>query len=120
MNYRPLTTVAKSMSAAAIRASQKAYVESAASVPVKPSSASTASARATNQVICFGGDSLILFLPLSSTRTSWFSIHAPLTLLSVFWARAIPARMASSKLLGEEALISVTRATDIGELLSLG
>src|SRR4030042_5742741 len=50
------------MSAAAIRASQKSYGLSAAIIPVWPSSASTASARAMNQVICFGGDSFILFL----------------------------------------------------------
>ena len=49
-----------------------------------------------------------------------FSIHAALTLVRVFWAHATPALMASSKLLVEEALISVTRATVIGKLLSIG
>ena len=37
-----------------------------------------------------------------------------------FLGARIPTLMASSKLLVEEALISVTRATDIFELLSIG
>jgi hypothetical protein len=40
-----------------------------------------------------------------------------LTFLRVLWARATPALSASSKLFVEDALISVTRAIDVGELL---
>ena len=47
------------------------------------------------------------------TSTLWSFTHAPFTFFSVFEARFTPLRTASSKLSCDEAMISVTRATDI-------
>src|SRR5660397_93123 len=52
-----------------------------------------------------------------STLTFCSAIHAPRTFLSVLWARWMPVAMASSKLLGDEEMISETFATDMADLL---
>jgi hypothetical protein len=52
-----------------------------------------------------------------STTTCCSLIHAPFTLWRVLQARAIPRLRASSKLLAEVELISLTRATDLVRLL---
>src|SRR5918999_105293 len=58
-----------------------------------------------------------MMLP-SSIRTFWSLIQAPSTPRSVEVARATPCWIASSKLVSETTLSSVTLATDIGSPLS--
>ena len=53
-----------------------------------------------------------VILPLS-TLTFWAAIHAPLTFWRVLSARSIPLTTASSKLVAEDEMISVTLATAI-------
>ena len=54
-------------------------------------------------------DAILYNFPFS-TLTDWSLIHKPDTFFNVLFARLMPAAMASSKLLGELAIISVTRA----------
>src|SRR5690349_1336843 len=57
----------------------------------------------------------VIFPPSIRSFCSW--IQAPFTFWSVLFARSMPIRVASSKLLADEAVISVTRATAMEWLL---
>ena len=82
-------------------------------ITLKPAARCVFSVQSSRINVTFIWTRYSVICPLSSTITSWFSIHAALTFRRVFWARATPVLIASSKLFVEDALISVTRATDI-------